>query len=329
MPLISILVPIHNVEPFIERCARSILEQTYDNLEYIFVNDKCTDNSIQILERVLDNYPNRKERCTIIHHPSNKGLAAARNTAVKACQGEFVVHVDSDDWMDLNAVELLIKRQQETGADIVYTTGYYKHFKETEEIPCQGWSSDKKTILKNMLQNEATICMWSKLIRKSLYTDNDITCDERGSFYEDLQVISRLIYYANTISCIDASIYHYFRFNPRSLSYNLSRNVEIQRQGLVSLNVVCNFFKDKDKTYYDLARQFYWKFSYNMLRLNLRHRNKSGYKEHLRLLKQAKKKDHKVIGWDKPWNRIIDHNYHIKSIYSRLINITSAATTQH
>lgn len=284
VPLVSILVPVYHVETFIERCARSIFEQTYPNLEFIFVDDGCTDSSIAILNRVIDEYPHLKQHINIIRHPQNRGLAAARNTAVAASRGDFVIHVDSDDWIDNNAIELLVKKQQATDADIVFTKGYYKHDKETQKIYCHGWSSDKECLLANILQDKATICMWSKLIKKSLYTDNAITCDEHGSFYEDLQALSRLVYYSRTIVCLDAFVYHYNRLNPNSFVFNLSRNVEIQRQGLVSTKEVINFFKDKELYYLNLAKQFHICYINKMLNANIRHRNKDGYDEFLGIL---------------------------------------------
>ena len=77
-PLVSILVPIYNVERYIERCARSVFEQTYKNLEFIFVDDCSPDKSVKILERVAEDYPQWKGRIKILHHDYNRGLAAAR-----------------------------------------------------------------------------------------------------------------------------------------------------------------------------------------------------------------------------------------------------------
>ncbi len=78
---ISLLIPVYGVEKYIERCARSLFGQTYQNIEYIFVDDCTKDSSIAVLKKVLDDYPFRKEQVTIIHHNFNKGLSAARNTA--------------------------------------------------------------------------------------------------------------------------------------------------------------------------------------------------------------------------------------------------------
>ena len=100
---VSILVPVYGVEKYIERCARSIFEQTYHNLDIVFVDDCTPDKSIEILKRVLEEYPGRKAQTRIIRHAYNRGLSAARNTAVAAATGTFLTHVDSDDWIELNA----------------------------------------------------------------------------------------------------------------------------------------------------------------------------------------------------------------------------------
>lgn len=119
MYLVSILVPVYGVEKYIERCARSLFEQTYESLEYIFVDDCSPDDSIAILKRVMEDYPERKDQVRIIQHDHNRGLAAARNTALDAATSPFISHVDSDDYLSLDAIQLLVNKQVETDADIV------------------------------------------------------------------------------------------------------------------------------------------------------------------------------------------------------------------
>lgn len=315
-PLVSILVPIYNVEKYIERCARSIYEQTYNRLEYVFVDDGSMDSSINILKKVVQDYPSQQEKTIIICHQQNKGLAAARNTAITSCQGVFVIHVDSDDFLEPNAVELLVKKQQETNADFVYTRGYYKHKKGIAKVNCRGWQTEKKPLLSNLLQDKATISIWSKLIKRSLYIDNCIRCDERGSYYEDFQVLPRLIYLSKKIACLDDYIYHLERNNPNSIVTNISHSIEIQKQGLISIQVVCDFFRDKERKYYDLVKKFHLQYLYRMLIKNCKSRNKLGYNEFLHLLKETEKKEWYLIGWNKPLNRNIDQNYYLRMFSS-------------
>lgn len=98
-PKVSILVPIYGTELYIEKCARTLFEQTYDNIEFIFVNDCTRDNSVNVLKRVLEEYPLRKSQTRIIEHKENKGLAGSRLTGLQNATGEYVWCVDSDDYV--------------------------------------------------------------------------------------------------------------------------------------------------------------------------------------------------------------------------------------
>ena len=96
---VSVIVPIYEVERYIERCARSLFEQTMlSGIEFIFVDDCTPDYSIEILHNTLKEYPEREAQVTILTHSANKGLAAARKTGVRAARGEYISHCDSDDW---------------------------------------------------------------------------------------------------------------------------------------------------------------------------------------------------------------------------------------
>lgn len=99
-PKVSVIIPVYNVEPHIERCARSLFEQTLEEIEYIFVNDCTPDASMRILQNVLENYAQRKNQIIIINQPYNMGAAKAREIGIKAASGEYIIHCDSDDWVD-------------------------------------------------------------------------------------------------------------------------------------------------------------------------------------------------------------------------------------
>lgn len=97
---VSVIIPVYNVEKYIEHCARSLMEQTLMDIEYIFVDDCTPDHSMEILQRVLTDYPERLESIRIIHHTQNSGLATVRNTGLQIAQGEYIIHCDSDDWVE-------------------------------------------------------------------------------------------------------------------------------------------------------------------------------------------------------------------------------------
>ena len=121
---VSVVVPVYKCEKYIERCVKSLMEQSLDNIQYIFVDDCSPDNSISIFKEVVERYPQRKNKVRILHHEKNRGLSAARNTAIDAVSGLFVSHVDSDDYLAPDAIRLLVEKQLETGADIVTGNHY-------------------------------------------------------------------------------------------------------------------------------------------------------------------------------------------------------------
>ena len=120
MVKVSVCIPVYGVEKYIEKCARSLFEQTMtDGIEFIFVNDCTPDKSIEILEKVLNEYPARRNQTRIIHHEKNSGPIAARNTAIKSAVGNYIICCDADDWVDLNLYKTMYEKAVETGADVV------------------------------------------------------------------------------------------------------------------------------------------------------------------------------------------------------------------
>ena len=96
---VSVIVPIYKVERFIARCVTSLMKQTLQDVEYIFVDDATPDQSLSILQEVLVAYPERKKYVKILHHKDNQGLPAARNTGLEVSEGEYIFHCDSDDYV--------------------------------------------------------------------------------------------------------------------------------------------------------------------------------------------------------------------------------------
>lgn len=221
-PLVSICVPIYGVEKYIERCAVTLFEQTYDNLEYIFVNDCTTDDSMAILEEVISRYPARSSAVRIIAHEKNRGLAAARNTTVENCTGEFILHVDSDDYIENNTVELLVKEQKKNDADIV-TCGIFMH-KPTKTITrLRPHFTSPKEMATRLIGRQTAANIWGRLIRSSLYLDNDVKAMEGVNMGEDYSVSPILAYYAKEVATLEQPLYHYDCTNVNSYSYKFSK----------------------------------------------------------------------------------------------------------
>ena len=118
--LVSVVVPVFGVEKYIERCARSLFEQTLPEMEFIFVDDCTKDRSIEILERVLEEYPHRHGQIHIVHHENNKGLPQARKTGIQLAKGQYIAHCDSDDWVDRDMYRSMYNVARCKNADIVF-----------------------------------------------------------------------------------------------------------------------------------------------------------------------------------------------------------------
>ena len=119
VPKVSIIVPIYNVEKYIERCAKSLFEQTLDNIEYIFIDDCSPDNSVSILEKMANSYPSRKSLIRLFRFSENRGQALARQFGIQQARGKYIIHCDPDDWVDLDLYEILYNTAIEGDYDMV------------------------------------------------------------------------------------------------------------------------------------------------------------------------------------------------------------------
>ena len=210
MMKISILVPVYGVSKYIETCAVSLFEQTYQELEYVFVDDCTPDDSMEILLRVLERYPHRKAQVRILRHDHNRGLGAARSTGVAAATGEYLFFADSDDSLATDAIEKLVARQQQTNADIVDGTIRLIHDDGSlgEKLPLLEY--DTQTMLRLMLaQNTVSHNIWGRLIRHDLLTVNNIDFVEGVNMAEDYCTMTRLMYAATSRACLNDIVYYY------------------------------------------------------------------------------------------------------------------------
>ena len=243
---VSILVPIYGVEKYIERCANSIFGQSYENIEYIFVDDCTPDNSIRKLKAIIKKYPNRENDVKIIRHVKNRGLAAARNTAVAVSSGEFIMHVDSDDWIDNDLVEKLVCKQKEKDADIVSCDAQVS-FPDFETVFVVPRTNNAKDFTLQLIHGSNRMQVWGRIYRRSLYVDNHIQCREGLNMAEDFQVTPLLSYYSKKVDWVENVYYHYEMLNPGSYMMNWTENK--LRQTIDSRNLVYKFFADKGDDY--------------------------------------------------------------------------------
>ena len=119
MPKVSVYIPVYKAGPFMEKCCRTLFEQTLTDLEYVFVDDCTPDDSMEILKQVLDQYPHRKNGVKILRNETNLGVAKTIKKAIEACTGEYLIRCDPDDYVATDLYEKMLQKAQTDNADLV------------------------------------------------------------------------------------------------------------------------------------------------------------------------------------------------------------------
>ena len=212
---ISVIVPVYGVEKFVEHCAVSLMEQTLDGVECIFVDDCTPDNSIDIIRDVISRYPDRDAR--IVSHSENRGLPAARNTGLGLATGKYVFHCDGDDWIEPNMLEKMYAVAENANADIVYCDFYLSYEKNERYMSNPCLESREELLRQGFLSGAMKYNVWNKLVRRSLYTDNGILFPDGHSMGEDMTMI-RLAACAERVKYLPEALYHYVQTNSSAFS---------------------------------------------------------------------------------------------------------------
>jgi glycosyltransferase involved in cell wall biosynthesis len=217
MPKVSVIIPIYGVEKYIERCARSLFEQTLDDMEFIFVDDCTTDNSISVLKSVVEKYPNRTSQVRLLHHNVNKGLSHARETGINSATGEYIAHCDSDDWVDRDMYKRMYDFAISGNYDLV-KCGHCKTDGKTREVVpvcCTSASPSKTEVIRNLLLERNWNNIWNILVKSYIYKSSEIEFTD-DTMLEDFFVVTQLLLRCNRIGVVDQPFYNYFK-NPQSI----------------------------------------------------------------------------------------------------------------
>lgn len=218
---VSILVPVYGVEKYIKRCAESLMEQTYKDIEYIFVDDATPDRSIELLKEVVACYPERQQQVRIVRHQQNRGISAARNTAVSAATGVYMLHVDSDDYIIKDAVEKLVCAAEAGKSDIVLFDTV--ELRESGEVLLRAEYKERVSYIKGLLQHTNRCAHWNKFYRTDFYRYTGIQSVESIRLADDYAVTPRLVHQAKRISVLHEGLYCYETRNQNSYVHNLNR----------------------------------------------------------------------------------------------------------
>lgn len=212
-PKVSVYIPIYNVSKYIERCARSLFEQTLNDIEFIFVDDCSPDDSVNKIEKLLLDYPDRKKQVKIIKHSKNQGIAATRKTGLSHCKGIYVIPCDSDDWIEKDMYEKMYNIANSTNADIVQCDFLFEYKEEASLFKI----NEQKSNLDYINDTTQIFTVWNRLVKRDLIEKYSIYPYKGINMYEDMSVVVRYLYYSKVIKTIHEPLYHYNKTNVQSM----------------------------------------------------------------------------------------------------------------
>lgn len=268
-PLVSVIVPVYNVEAYLKKCIESIIAQTYEKLEIIFVDDGSTDNSLEI----LCHYQKLDDRIKVIHK-KNGGLVSARKAGIQQAEGEYVACVDSDDWVDPELFECLMKKAIQYDADVV-TSGCIREYGngsvvQKEEISEGFYEAEKlqKEFLPNMIGIHEFFCqrimavVWGKVYKTDLYKKYQLLVPNDCTIGEDQACTYPVFLHAEKVYVLGKEMYHY-RQRASSMCGTEKRSIEVYRPVMLHLR---HYFQNA--AYPESMEQFSRVALYSMLFLS-------------------------------------------------------------
>lgn len=217
MPKVSVIVPVYKVEKYIERCVRSLFGQTLDDIEYIFVNDCTPDASMEVLQNVLEEYPVRKSQVKILNHTVNTGQSGARRDGMRMATGDFIIHCDADDWVELDMYEKMYRKAVDDGADAVCCDMVMEEKDSQKHLIYNNLFSDDKLMYACVAPISVVYCsMCNRLISRKIYDQYSIEPFPGVNMWDDVGLSIRFRYYIRKSVVINESLYHYNRQNDNS-----------------------------------------------------------------------------------------------------------------
>ena len=207
MPKVSVIVPVYNVEKYLEKCLDTLVNQTLEDIEIIVVNDGTPDNSQQIIDKYVSNYPEKVKS----YIKENGGLSSARNFGLRMATGEYISFVDSDDYVELDMMEKLYKKTEEFKYDVVCSDVNIIYPDKEVEAKSNIESDNKKLSLKdkkNIILNAYPVA-WNKIYRREIISGKLLF--EKGIWFEDVLFLYKLAPSINSIAKVDYKLYNYLQ----------------------------------------------------------------------------------------------------------------------
>jgi len=240
-PVVSIIIPVFNAADSLQVCIESLMRQTCNDLELIFVNDCSTDDSLSVIAGYKQRLEDKGMGVKIVQHECNKGVAAARNSGLEAATAKYIYWVDADDWIEKDAIEKLVEEAGKSDAEIV-GCNWYLSFHQNERLMNQPAFSSPADGLKKMMAGVMRWNLWLFMVRRELFERNGIRFVPGLNMGEDMMVMIKLFANARRVSFLNLGLYHYKQTNQNSLTKTYSRkHVE---EVTANVNEAVRFLKD-------------------------------------------------------------------------------------
>ncbi|KRM94885.1 glycosyltransferase [Liquorilactobacillus aquaticus DSM 21051] len=257
---ISVIVPVYNVEYYIHNCVKSILNQTFKDFELLLIDDGSTDNSGKICDRYAKRYSTVK-----VFHKVNGGLSDARNYGMKLAKGKYFVFIDSDDFVELNYLEVLfnlVKKYNVQMACLNSVREYKSDFnlvgKYIDSNNIEGVIDKKKALKKMLIRDGFGVNAWAKIYSKKLFKDVEYP---KGKLYEDLQTVPYLVAKCDKVAFSSLKLYHYVKRN------NSILNRQLTNTDLTLISYLSILGEYLEKNFPDLIEAFEYRYVSDVLKV--------------------------------------------------------------
>ncbi len=281
-PLVTIGIPVYNVEPYVEKCLCSVLNQTYTNLEILIVDDLGTDNSMGIVADYAKSHP-QGDRIRIIRHPQNIGIGGARNTIIDQAQGKYLYFIDSDDFIELDAIETLLDVAEENRTDAVFASCRRVDYESLKELPTFTYTKRESFFDKDAFANyvcqdlrwHVGINVWNILFRLDFLRKGNFRFSARKD--EDAVFLSDFYSEIERAVILPVVTYNYVS-RPGSIMGNMARThiptKEIRERFRADAVMTDHCARLRGRTFYDVHCARVIKHKFRAVCVALRHRKR-------------------------------------------------------
>lgn len=307
MPKVSVIVPVYNVEAYVEKCLKTLVEQTLEDIEIIVVNDGSTDHSKEIVQKIMKQFPNK----IVYKEKENGGLSDARNYGMPYAKGEYIAFLDADDYIEKDMYQKMYEIAKKENSDMVECDFYWEYPKKQKQDIGEIYQGKQEALEK------IRVVAWNKLIRKEVLEKAKVTFP-KGYRYEDVEFTYKLIPFLEKVSFLKEPCVHYVQ---REGSISNSQNERTKEIFDVLEHVIKDYQEKGIYEEYQVQLEYvYVRYAFcssflRMVKIEDKEIRKKVLKETWEKVKQ------KFPNWKK--NKILKEKKSAKNLYMRTLNHTT------